>query len=241
MWNRLKMLTNGPLIWQHYAMYHRVWVFDTITNLFALRKNAVGLFAWRSSQICKREKQTHTLIYIFIYIHAQNVTARRAKRRKSQILSYRWERSYRSHHSCTDYAIFMGRQSAKATAGRLADWMTGWLADRLSEWLTDWLDAKEAHNRVFVSKTKNKEKKARLQLGQHQWVKNSILLLLFYFVDFTFWLQLTIVVVSCCCSCLFNTFTYVDISILLCFVVGPPLVGVCLLWISLAFIWLYFV
>lgn len=110
--------------------------------------------------------------------------------------------------------------------------MTTWL----NEWLTDWLDAKEARNRVFVSK--KKKKTTHSQLGQHQWVKNSILLLCFIFCG----LHILIAINNscccycycCCCCCLFNTFTYVDISILLCFVVAPPLVGVCLLWLCLA-------
>lgn len=109
--------------------------------------------------------------------------------------------------------------------------------------MTDWLTRREGSSQssFCIKKSEKKKKNARLKLN---WVnisgsKIQFCCFVLFFVGFTFWLQLTIVVAAVATVivvvvCLFNTFTYVDISILLCFVVAPPLVGVCLLWLCLA-------
>lgn len=156
-------------IWPHYAM--GLWmlaVFDTITNLFALLKNAVGFFAWRCLQICKRDWQRQS--------QRQGKGERESEREKltaEMWQSQPWEVKSKAAEKSNPSAIGQirvscrlcktrtGRQPAKwmQNNSRKTNWPTNWQTDWQTERLTDWTRPKgksalraAAANRVFYRK-----------------------------------------------------------------------------------------
>lgn len=162
-------------IWPHYAM--GLWmlaVFDTITNLFALLKNAVGFFAWRCLQICKGDWQRQSHRQGKAETGKEKETERERKRLTVEMWqSQPWEVKSKAAEKSNPSAIGQitvscrlcktrtGRQPAKwmQNNSRKTNWPTNWQTDSQTDRLTDWLRPKGksalravAANRVFYRK-----------------------------------------------------------------------------------------